>query len=306
VSLAWHVRLESDEHIRDSQCVVSQFVGDWLKDYNDDKTLKATSKEIRDDISSFVSKETAQSSRKVVGIIEKESQQQSNSLSKTSDLIAGVAERAGQILKQVDRSLRPLGSPSVYISMELDCSSANYESLCDEAPKAAQKMYKRYPDARTAGGISLEWSDFPHRNDIVIPLSGTIIKNTRDVEKFFTEGCLSCDRSGDIRLDISPDNYSKIKSLDIMFYQSRNNIELSSEKTITPELKTKELISFSDLAGATIILSEENRALDVLTPTYLVLRTSSGQPTSILSFTARTLRDQRRPPQYARRRRSSR
>jgi hypothetical protein len=268
---------------------MSQFVGDWIKDYNDEKSLENTAKNIRDNISNTVADTTERAHHDIVNIVESESKQQSQDLAKASAQISRVAERASQILKEVDRSLQPLGTPEISVQLELDCKSQNYASLCEEAPKVAQQLYKSSSSFKNAWGISLDWSDFPRRSNILIPLFGIIFKDAEDAERFLQKGCFACDASGDLMLDISPDNYSKIKSLDLMFYKQENKVLLLSDKTITPELNTRTVVSFSDLAEETLILSEANHALESLTPVWFGLTTPTGQSVHITSFTAKVV-----------------
>jgi hypothetical protein len=85
-----------------------QFVGDWIKDENDSRTLGNTAVAIRQDIDNTVATTTERSHSDIIAVVRTESQAQAEASVRTSNQLSDVAAAAGRTLAQAERILQPL------------------------------------------------------------------------------------------------------------------------------------------------------------------------------------------------------
>jgi hypothetical protein len=80
-----------------------QFIGDWVKDANDAKSLQKTIDKLKIDVGETVTASTAQARGEIVGTVKSEGQAQLSEAKKLDDQTSGIASGANHILEGVER-----------------------------------------------------------------------------------------------------------------------------------------------------------------------------------------------------------
>jgi hypothetical protein len=206
-----------------------------------------------------------------------------------------VLNRTERTIFELARVLQPIENPIIDVEFEIDCASIRYREFCRIKQHDVEKVLSL--ERRHHGDVTpvqLGWEDYPEGRAVIIPLHAYFFRKSEDAENFIRSGCFLCPRSGDLDLNLSPDNYSPTKSLSLRFdVRSRRFLLASYNKTIRAELNSREIMSLVDFPGTTMIIAESNGYLNDLKPTMMLLRTPRGQSITIPSFETRVVGNQR-------------
>jgi hypothetical protein len=211
------------------------------------------------------------------------------------DMLA-ILGRTEKTIHELSRIMQPIERPIVSLFLEIDCESQRFKNFCKiKLERIGERLRKDPIDIDDLGAsLDLTWEHFPEGESTAIPLHAYFFKDRKRAEEFIQQACFLCYGTGDLDLDLSPDNYSKMKSLSLMFFKNEKTFQLASlNKVIDPEINSNEIMSITDISRSTVVLAESNGYLTDLRPTWLHLKTPRGQKITITSFTAKTVAGQR-------------
>jgi hypothetical protein len=129
-----------------------QFVGDWMKDNADNKSLRMTADTIRNDIDQAISTSTKESQKEITTTVRSESEQQLSAQQKLltaqmalRDQTSEVAIGAKQILTAVNRSLYPFKDIAWAYEIRINLNHPKLQRYRDFLRQKAAEIFSKYP-----------------------------------------------------------------------------------------------------------------------------------------------------------------